>query len=758
MAGLTGTGKTTVVKTYIKKLVEKKKALPLKDWCYIYNFTDPDRPQILDLPQGKGKAFRDQLTNLLQKLKDELVKAFSSEKYKAQRKKTVEESQAEQQKLFERISEEAQQQGFQLQSTPVGPALVPIIDGKPLTQADYIALEKPARKKLEARRAELLKKLQATLGKARELENQTVEKLQNADKEIADFTISRLLDKLTQEYEDSAQITQYLTELKSFTLNNLDIFKQKEETPSPATAVPTSPIMGGRDPFLPFQVNVLVDNSATEGPPVIIEPNPNYANLFGKIERRFLFGGYLSDHTMLKPGSLQLANGGYLLLSANDVLTNPGVWPALKRAIKTKEMRIEDPFEQFGLVVPQGLRPQPMPINVKIFLIGDGMLYQMLSMYDEDFWEIFRIKADFDFAVDRTRENLKDFAAFIAGCCEECDLHPFDRSGVAKVVEYAARMVADQKKLSSRFAQIKELVEEAEYWARHDGASRVSGQHVEKAIEEKRFRHNLPDERIREMIEDGTIMIDTKGEVVGQVNGLSVYSLGDISFGKPSRITCKTFLGRGGVINIERESQLSGRIHNKGILILGGYMGWKYAQDRPLSLSASLCFEQSYEGVDGDSASSTELYALLSSLSDVPIKQNIAITGSVNQKGEIQPIGGVNQKIEGFFQICQTKGLNSEQGVMIPRLNLRNLMVRPEVAEAVRQGKFHIYAVGTIDEGIEVLTGVAAGKGKKDGTYPKGSINYKVDKQLKEMATKLRHFYGPPAEEEKKREPGINAG
>ena len=756
VAGLTGTGKTTVVKTYIKKLVEKKKALPLKDWCYIYNFTDPDRPQILDLPQGKGKAFRDQITNLLQKLKDELVKAFSSEKYKAQRKKAVEESQSEQQKLFERISEEAQQQSFQLQSTPVGPALVPIVDGKPLTQADYIALEKPARKKLETRRAELLKKLQATLEKARELENQTVEKLQNADKEIADFTISRLLDKLTQEYKDSAQITQYLTELKAFTLNNLDIFKQKEETPSPATAVPTSPIMSGRDPFLPFQVNVLVDNSATEGPPVIIEPNPNYANLFGKIERRFLFGGYLSDHTML--GSLQLANGGYLLLSANDVLTNPGVWPALKRAIKTKEMRIEDPFEQFGLVVPQGLRPQPMPINVKIFLIGDGMLYQMLSMYDEDFWEIFRIKADFDFAVDRTRENLKDFAAFIAGCCEECDLHPFDRSGVAKVVEYAARMVADQKKLSSRFAQIKELVEEAEYWARHDGASRVSGQHVEKAIEEKRFRHNLPDERIREMIEDGTIMIDTEGEVVGQVNGLSVYSLGDISFGKPSRITCKTFLGRGGVINIERESQLSGRIHDKGILILGGYMGWKYAQDRPLSLSASLCFEQSYEGVDGDSASSTELYALLSSLSDVPIKQNIAITGSVNQKGEIQPIGGVNQKIEGFFQICQTKGLNSEQGVMIPRLNLRNLMVRPEVAEAVRQGKFHIYAVGTIDEGIEVLTGVAAGKGKKDGTYPKGSINYKVDKQLKEMATKLRHFYGPPAEEEKKREPGINAG
>ena len=758
VVGLTGTGKTTVVKTYIKKLIEKKKALPLKDWCHIYNFADPDRPQILSLPKGKGKVFRDHLTNLLQRLKDELVKAFSSDKYKTQRKKTAEESQAEQQKLFEEMGEEAQQQGFQFQMTPVGPALIPVVDGKTLTQADYVALENSVRKELETRRAELLKKLQVTLEKAQELESQITEKLQNADREIADFTISQLFNKLAQEYKDSTQITQYLTELKSFTLNNLDIFKQKEEQPQPASAITTSSIMGGRDPFLPFQVNVLVDNSATEGPPVIIEPNPSYANLFGKIERRFLLGGYLSDHTMLKAGSLQLANGGYLLLSANDVLTNPGVWPALKRAIKTKEVRIEDPFEQFGMVVPQGLRPQPMPIDVKIILIGDGMLYQMLSMYDEDFWEIFRIKADFDFAVDRTKGNLKDFAAFIAGCCEECELHPFDRSGVAKVVEYSSRMVADQKKLSSRFAQIKELVEEAEYWARHDGASRVSGKHVEKAIEEKRFRHNLPDERMREMIENGTIMIDTKGEVAGQVNGLSVYSLGDVSFGKPSRITCKTFLGRGGVINIERESQLSGRIHDKGVLILSGYMGWKYAQDRPLSLSASLCFEQSYEGVEGDSASSTELYALLSSLSGVPIKQNIAVTGSVNQKGEIQPIGGVNQKIEGFFQICQTKGLNGEQGVMIPRQNLRNLMLKPEVVEAARKGKFHIYAVGTIDEGIGVLTGVTAGKRKKDGTYPKDSINCKVDKQLKEMATKLRHFYGPPAEEEKKREPDINAG
>ncbi len=749
VAGLAGTGKTSVVKTHIKKLIEKKraeeKARPPEDWCYLHNFTDPDRPQILSLPQKKGKIFRDQISNLLQRLKEELVKAFSSEKYKAQKKKTVEESQAEQQKLFEEVSEAAQQQGFQFEMTQVGPALIPLVKGKPVSQADYMMLEKSVRKELETKRPKLRKKLQVTFEKVRELENQTLEKLQNTDKTVADFTISRLFKNLMQEYRDSEKIFQYLTDLKTYTLDNLNIFKEGEEQPHPVFGIPASRIMGGRDPFLPFQINVFVDNSDTEGPPVIIEPNPNYANLFGKIERRFLFGGYLSDHTMLKPGALQLANSGYLLLSANDTLTNPGVWPALKRAIKTKEARVEDPFEQFGLIAPQGLRPQPMPVDVKIVLIGDGLLYQLLSTYDEDFWEIFRVKADFDFEVARTKEHLKDFAAFIQGCCEECKLHPFDRTGVAKVLEYTSRMVGDQEKLSSRFAQIKELVGEAEYWARQDRVELVSGQHVEKAVEEKFFRHNLPDERIREMIERGTIMIDVDGKVVGQVNGLSVYSLGDITFGKPSRITCQTFLGQGGVINIERESQLSGRIHDKGVLILSGYMGWKYAQDNPLSLSASLCFEQSYEGVEGDSASSTELYALLSSLSGVPIKQNIAVTGSVNQKGEIQPIGGVNQKIEGFFRVCQTKGLNGDQGVMIPRNNLKNLMLRPEVVDAVRQGKFHIYAVDTIDEGIEVLAGIEAGKIKKDGTYPKASINYKVGEQLKEMATKLKSFYGPAA-------------
>jgi predicted ATP-dependent protease len=558
---------------------------------------------------------------------------------------------------------------------------------------------------------------------------------------VADFTVSRLFASLVKEYEGSEKITKYLADLKTYTLNNLDAFKETQEQARENPDMLAGLRGYARDPFLPFQVNVFVDNSATVGPPVVTETNPNYPNMFGKIERRFLFGGYLSDHTMLKPGSLQLANGGYLLLSANDVLINPGVWPALKRAIKTKEVGIEDPYEQFGFIAPQGLRPQPMPVDIKIILIGDSQLYNMLSTYDEDFWEIFKVKADFNFEVDRTNDNIMAYAAFIAGCCEGCELKPFDRTGVARVIEYASRVVADQEKMSSRFAWIKELVEETEYWARYNKAELVTAEHVDKAVEERRFRHDLPDERIKEMITRGTIMIDVTGTVVGQVNGLSVYSMGDISFGKPSRITCQTFLGRGGVINIERESQLSGPIHNKGVFILGGYIGWKYAQDKPLSLSASLCFEQSYDGVEGDSASSTELYALLSSLSGLPIKQDIAVTGSVNQKGEVQPIGGVNQKIEGFFQICEAKGLNGSQGVMIPRTNLKNLMLRKEVVDAVRAGKFHIYAVSTIDEGIEVLTGAPAGEKKEDGNYAEGTVNYLVDKRLKENATKLRQFY-----------------
>lgn len=753
VAGLTGTGKTSMVRTYIKKLIAEKETrgetFTLEDWCYLHNFQDPDRPQIVNLPQGKGKTFRDQVTELLNRVKEEIGKAFSGDEYKNQAKKMVEEGQAKQQEVFEEIANEARKQGFVIQMTPMGPVLVPIVDGRPMEEKEFLALKESTRKELQSKQAKLHERLVASFEKAASVQQQTAERLRKADKQIGEYTVSRLFSPLSDQYSNWPKIKKYLEDLKAYTVDNLDFFKTTDEPVNPVFGVPMSQVMGGRNPFLPFRVNVFVDNSESKGPAVVMEANPNFGNVFGKIERRFLFGGYLSDHTMLKPGALNLANGGYLLLSAYDVLINPGVWLALKRAIRNREVRIEDPFEQFGLIAPQGMRPEPMPIKVKIVLIGDATLYQILATQDEDFWELFKVKADFNYEIDRTEKNMMDYAAFISGCCDECEARHFEPSGVAKALEYSARMVADQEKLSSRFAQVKDVIEQADYWASKDGAKFITAAHVQKALDERLFRHNLLDERLRDMITQGTILIDVGGAVAGQVNGLSVYALGDISFGKPSRITAKTFLGRAGVINIERESELSGPIHNKGVMILSGYLGWKYAQDKPLSLSASLCFEQSYEGVEGDSASSTELYAILSSVSGVPIKQSIAVTGSVNQKGEVQPIGGVNQKIEGFFEVCKAKGLTGDQAVLIPHTNLRNLMLREEIVEAVERGQFHVYAAKTIDKGIEILTGVPAGVRQEDGTYPENTINFLVNKSLKEMAERLKGFYAEEKKESK---------
>ncbi len=751
VSGLTGNGKSSMVKSYIERLIDERvkkgEIFKLDDWCYLHNFKEPDRPQAASLPQGKARAFRDQVVQLLTRVKEEVAKAFSSEEYKSQAKKLVEEGRAEQQKVFLDISEKAQKQGFSFQMTPMGPALIPMIEDRPMEDREYLALKDPQRSELEAKRAALLKELQAGMEKAGGVQQQTAERMQKLDRDIGQYTVSRLFVTLFEEYSGLPRLTQYLTDLQEYTLSNLEVFKATEEQVHPVFGVPVSQVMGGRNPFLPFQVNVYIDNSERHSPPVVTEQNPNFGNVFGKIERRFLFGGYLTDHTMLKPGALALANGGYLLLNAYDVLTNVGVWPTLKRAIRNKQVTVEDPFEQFGLIAAQGLRPEPIPVAVKIVLIGDAAIYHALSAYDEDFWEVFKVKADFDSEIERTAQVVNDYAAFIAGCCDQCQVRHFDPGGVAKVLEYSARMVADQERLSSRFGLIKEIIEQADYWAKKDGAEKISAAHVKKAIDERLFRHNLVEQHMEDAINRGMIMIDVDGAVAGQVNGLSVYSLGDVSFGKPSRITAKTYLGRDGVVNIERESELSGPIHNKGVMILSGYLGWKYAQDIPLSLSASLCFEQSYEGVEGDSASSTELYAILSSLSGVPIRQNIAVTGSVNQKGEIQPIGGVNQKIEGFFHVCQSRGLTGSQGVMIPYQNLRNLMLREEVVDAVREGRFHVYAAKTIDEGLEILTGIPAGEKRADGSYPEGTINFLVQTQLRDMAEKLKGYYAAEKEE-----------
>jgi len=744
LTGLTGTGKAATIKACLERFIAEKKSKGVKyqlyDWCYVYNFSDPDRPGILKLPQGLGKAFRDHMDGLLKTLKEEISKAFSSEEYSKRKQEVMEEHQRKYQEIMDTLEYEARGKSLMVQLSPMGAAVVPLlVDGKPMPREEFLALPEKEKEEIDSRRLEMMRKVDETYTRLREMENEVAEKMKEIDLKTGEFAISRPFEELLKGYSEYPEVVSFLKDAKEYTLTKLDMFTQ----PPMPSQLPGFPPGVTVDSFIAYKVNVFVDNSSLDSPPIIIEPNPNWFNMFGKVERRAFMGTYVSDHTMIKPGAIQLASGGYLILNIRDVVLNPGVWEGLKRVIRTKEVRVEDPLEQFSFLTPQGMRPQPMPVELKIVVMGDDYLYQLLSAYDEDFWEMFKVKADFDYQVELTEGNVNAYACFIRACCDEEKLLPFDRSGVAKVIEFAARAVSDQEKLSTRFGQLKDLLIEADYWAKESQSQMIRGEHVDKAVREKIHRLDLIAERIRQLIVEGTLMVDVEGVVVGQVNGLSVYDLGTFSFGRPSRITAKTFLGRRGVINIERESQLSGRIHDKGVLILSGYLGWKYAQDKPLSLSASLCFEQSYTGIEGDSASSTELYAILSSLADMSIRQDIAVTGSVNQKGEIQPIGGVNQKIEGFFDVCKAKGITGNQGVMIPYQNIRNLVLREDVVKAVQDGQFHIYAVKTIDEGIEILTGTPAGEKKADGTYPEDTVNYLVEKRLRELAEGTKRYYGP---------------
>jgi lon-related putative ATP-dependent protease len=503
--------------------------------------------------------------------------------------------------------------------------------------------------------------------------------------------------------------------------------------------------------FRRFEVNLLVDNSRQQGAPVVVELNPSYGALFGRVEKESLFGALHTDFTMIKPGSFHRANGGFLVLPVEDVLRNPGAWEGLKRTLRSREIAVEDLAERLGLVANKSLRPQPIPLDVKVVLVGRAFWYYLLHAHDEEFAELVKVRAEFDTRTDRTEENVAEFLGFLRGFCERQGLGRLDAGAAAALLDHASRLAEDQEKLSTHFGALADVVREAAYWAAQAGAATVGAAHVKRALDEKVYRSNLIEERIREMIGRGTILISTEGAVAGQVNGLSVVGLGDYQFGRPSRITASVGPGRGGVVDIEREVELGGPIHSKGVLILSGFLAHRFAQERPLTLAARLVFEQSYEGVEGDSASSAELYAILSALSGMPVRQGIAVTGSVNQRGEVQAIGGVNQKIEGFFDVCRIQGLSGGQGVLIPRSNVQNLMLREDVVEAVRAGKFHVWAVSRVDEGIEVLTGAVAGERGKDGIFPEGSVNGLVDGRLREYARRLKELAGTP---EGKAEPG----
>ncbi len=734
VSGLTGTGKTTVIKKFLDEIAAGR-PVP-DDLCYVYNFRDPNSPIVFNLPPGRAKIFKAEMDDLIRHLKAELPKAFESKEYEQSTNALVAENQDLQQSLFRDLQEKARQQGFIIEVTKVGVSLLPMVNGKVLTDEQLEQLTESARGEVEKRRSGLQQEINGFMRQVREVNKATREKVGDLNRRVGLYVVGNRIEEIKDQWPQLPRVVAYLEDVENYILSHMEDFSeegQKQDSSQGSQIKWEAP----GDPFLKYRVNVVVDNSDVLGGPVVIETNPTYYNTFGRMERRAQFGTLMTDFTMIRAGSFHRANGGFLVLNAHDVLMNFGVWETLKRVVKNQETRIEDLSEQYGTVPVAAMRPSPIPAQVKVIMIGNQWIYQLLYATDEDFRKIFKVKADFDSEMVRDAGAMKDYAAFIGTRCRDEGLLHFDPSGVARVLEYGARLVDDQEKLSARLSDVADIVREASHWASVSGAKVVTGDHVAKAESEKYYRSNLVESRIQEMFRDGTIMVDLSGTSVGQVNGLAVLDLGDIRFGKPSKITVKTYLGKSGVVDIERESKMSGKIYDKGVLILSGYLGAKFAQERPISVAASICFEQSYEGIDGDSASSTELYALLSSLSGVPIRQGIAVTGSVNQHGQIQPIGGVNQKIEGFFDVCKAAGLTSDQGVIIPAQNVKNLMLRQDVVAAVAAGKFHIYPVATIDEGIEILTGVPAGV-PAEGGYPEGSVHRLVEARLKAFAEKLK--------------------
>ncbi len=728
--GESGTGKMTTIKTILE---EKAKNEPVpNDWCYVYNFNNPDVPRALSLPPGTGLAYQKDMNELITILRQEIPKIFESKEYEKQRTKILEEFQKKQKEFFLDIEKEAKEKDFSLRKTVGGLALVPVKkNGEALSEEEYESLEPKVRKKVEEIGKNLQEKLDDTVRLVREEEKKIKDKLIQLEQEAVLSSVGLLIDELKHKYKEASELLNYFEEVKEDILGHLEDFKVQEEQASP---LPFMKPAKTEPSFARYSVNLFVNNRDTKGAPIIIESNPTYYNLFGRIEYKVQYGVAVTDFTMIKAGSLQRANGGYLVTDSLELLKNIFAYDALKRAVRDKKIRIEDVWEQYRLISTMTLRPEAMPFNVKIILVGDPRLYYLLFHLDVEYRDLFKVKADFDYRMERTRENTIKYASFIRTICLEKGLEPFNHDAVAKVIEYSSRLAEHQEKLSARFSEVSDLLREADYWAKRDNSKIVSGEHVEKALDEKIFRVNKVEKKIQDAINEGTILVTTEGSAGGQVNGLSVLDLGDYRFGIPSRITAKTYAGKAGIVNIERETKLSGKIHEKAIFTLSAYLGEKYAQKRPLSLSASLTFEQLYGGVEGDSATCAEVYALLSSIAGAPLKQCLAITGSMNQHGEVQPIGGVNEKIEGFFAICKMRGLTGEHGVIIPKKNLKHLMISKKVIEAVQNGKFNIYSIDNIEDGIEILTGMPAGELQPDGNYPEGTLNSLVTKRLQQLA------------------------
>lgn len=732
-AGPPGTGKTSTTTDFLEDVAKKLPTPP--DWCYVHNFDDEYQPKTLRCPPGLGKELNQDMREFVQAARIAIPQLFEGEDYAAKRDAISRKMNQKRQDVITRMEQVAEGEGFEVQLTTLGISLVPVFKGHPISDQDFLSLPKDTQQKIAQRRETLKEKLNPILRELRDLELKAHDEINEFDKDVALYAIEHLMSTLLGKYKEHDEITKFLLEIQSHIVEDLDRFRERrgeKESGQEAWAKELA--------FRVYDVNVIADNSEVQGAPIVVDPNPTYDNLLGRIQKESQLGNLITDFTLIRGGSLHRANGGFLIIRAEQLLRDLSVYDSLKRALKAGEVRIEDLPQRVGYASVRSISPKPIPLDVKVVLIGDSSTYQLLYAYDPEFRELFKVKADFDYTMEKTEINLKNCCAFFTTLVMNENLKHLDASAIARLLEHSSRIAEDQDKLSAQFGLVADVVREAHFYATQENSKYLTAAHVEKAIEAKIYRSNLIQEKLREYIQRNVIFISTEGEAVGQINGLSVLSAGDFSFGAPSRITVAVGLGKEGLVDVQREVNMSGPIHGKGVMIISGYLASKFAHDKPLTLSARIVFEQNYEGVEGDSASSTELYALLSALSGVPIKQSFAVTGSVNQNGEVQPIGGVNEKIEGYYEVCKARGLNGQHGVIIPQSNVRNLMLKQEVVDVVKAGRFHIYPVKTIEDGIELLTGVPAGKRLADGSYEASSIYGLVDKRLLEMAETIKRF------------------
>jgi lon-related putative ATP-dependent protease len=748
--GPSGTGKRTTITEFLH---QKAAAEPIpSDWCYVNNFEQPHKPRALQLPPGQGDGLRADMEQLVEELQAAIPAAFESEDYQTRKQQIEEEFKEKQGKAFSEIQQIANKHSIALIRTPAGVAMAPMQEGEIISPDEFQKLPDEKQKQIEEVLPELQEQLQKTVRQSQQWEREAREKVKELDRQVAMFAVGHRIDELREKYVELPNVVSYLDEVEKDVVKNVDEFREllKSAEAPQMPGIRQVRSLVGPTMFRRYQVNVLVNHGKSEGAPIIFEEYPTYNNLIGRIEHIAQMGALVTDFNLIKPGALHRTNGGYLILDAQQVLLQPYAWSGLKRALRAQEVRIEPLGQALSLVSTVSLEPESIPLDVKVILVGERRLYYLLYLYDPDFSELFKVAVDFNEEMPRTLENSQLYARLIATKARLENMRPFSREAVARIIEYSARVASDAEKLSAHMLSLADLLREADYWADEAGNGIVTAADVEHALDAQIQRADRVRERVQERIQRGITLIDTDGEHVGQVNGLSVIELGNFAFGQPSRITARVRLGKGEVVDIEREVELGGPIHSKGVLILSGFLGARYATEQPLSLSASLVFEQSYGGVDGDSASMAELCALLSALARVPIKQSWAITGSVNQHGRAQPIGGVNEKIEGFYDICRSRGLTGKQGVMIPESNVKHLMLRQDVVETAEAGQFHIYPVQTVDQAMELLTGVPAGERDTEGDFPEGSINQRVEARLIELAERQRDFATPPeqAEEE----------